>query len=407
MNHTNPVRLFNLVCIFFLLSCFEPAHAKSKRTESIPFRMVGSYVMVDVSINNSPPLSFIIDTGIRTSIIADLGENDSIQFFSSDSISIQGLGGGDNLRALRFKNNKLEIGKLDFHNTDIIVLIDKTFNLSNITGEKINGILGSDILEDYIVEINYQTNRINFFEHSKFQLPKKYTAIPTLLINHKLYVNADIVNADDSVKKVVMLLDTGAEVGAWLQNISNKGVRIPDKNVFGYIGEGLNGEIFGHYAYAKSLCLGPYCIKKPIITFPDSIYISQSILNSSRDGTLGNQILKRFDLIVDFKTPALYLRPNQMLQNSFSYNIAGIELLQDYPRFYETRVSKVWKDSPADKKGVKIDDLILEVDKQPVFTLKLSEIRNIFETPRRLPLHLVIQRENEVIDVFLDMRSAL
>ena len=98
----------------------------------------------------------------------------------------------ENYNLMNKENNKLEIGKLDFHNTDIIVLIDKTFNLSNITGEKINGILGSDILEDYIVEINYQTNRINFFEHSKFESPlinAIFQKVEKLIISGFLFVS--------------------------------------------------------------------------------------------------------------------------------------------------------------------------------------------------------------------------
>ena len=49
----------------------------------------------------------------------------------------------------------------------------------------------------------------------------------------------------------------------------------------------------------------------------------------------------------------------------------------------------------------------MEVDKQTVFSLKMGEIRKLFEAPRKRPLHLVIQRDADVMDFYLDMRSPI
>ena len=222
-----------------------------------------------------------------------------------------------------------------------------------------------------------------------------------------MFINANVTSKNTTSENLVMLLDTGAEIGAWLQTIRDDAFALPEKRIHGYIGEGLNGEIHGYYAIVDTLTIGPYHLRRPIITFPDSMYIADFIVRSSRDGTLGNQVMKRFDSFIDFKTPALYLKPNRMFAEKFSFNIAGIEMVQNYPFVFEILVNKVWKNSTADLKGIKKGDLILEVDKQPVFSLKMGEIRKIFETPRKRPLHLVIQRDADVMDFYLDMRSPI
>ena len=50
-------------------------------------------------------------------------------------------------------------------------------------------------------------------------------------------------------------------------------------------------------------------------------------------------------------------------------------MTQNFPYIFDITVHKVWKNSTADLKGIKPGDLILEVDKQPVFTMKMVEIR--------------------------------
>ena len=96
-----------------------------------------------------------------------------------------------------------------------------------------------------------------------------------------------------------------------------------------------------------------------------------------------------------------------MFKNKFRYNVAGIEVLREMPHFFITRVHKIWENSPADIKGVREGDLILEVNGMKTFQMNVSEIRDVFETSRRFPLHIVIQRDSEVIDLDLNMNSKI
>ncbi|MHB9056685.1 MAG: aspartyl protease family protein [Paludibacteraceae bacterium] len=393
--------------LFLLFLVIPPTFSKSKRVASIPFRMAGSYILIETSINGSTTLNFVLDTGLKGTMITGIHSEDSVSLPQGKIVSIRGLGLNDSIQAYQSRNNLLKIGNLKFPDKDILVLTNNLIDFSSITGEKINGILGAEVLKDYIIEINYTRQRINFYLHDSFTVPGKYARIPAIVVGGKMYINANVTSSNVTKENLAMLIDTGAEIGAWFQTVRDDAFIMPDKKIHGYIGEGLNGEIHGYYAVVDSLWIGPYCLKNPIVTFPDSVYIVDFIMRSSRDGTLGNQIMKRFDSFIDFKTPALYLKPNRMFADRFSFNIAGIEMIQNYPFFFEIRVNKVWKNSTADLKGIKPEDLILEVDRQPAFTMKLTEIRKIFETSRKRPLHVVIQRGDDVMDFFLDMKSPI
>ncbi len=394
------------IAILFCLTT-SPAFSRQKKVASIPFKLVGSSIVIETSINGSTPLQFILDTGVKNNMITEVHSEDSVELPRGKVVAIRGLGLNDSIRAYESTNNLLKIGNLRLQNQNMLVLMDNIISFSSITGEKINGILGSELLKDYVVEINYSRQRITFYTHDSFIVPNSYKRIPAIVAGSKMFINANVINNGMTNENLAMLIDTGAEIGAWFQTIRSDAFELPEKKIHGYIGEGLNGEIHGYYAVIDSLNIGPFYLKKPIVTFPDSMYIADIIIRSSRDGTLGNQVMKRFDSIFDFKTPALYLKPNRMFSEKFSFNISGIEMTQNFPFIFDITVNKVWKNSTADLKGIKEGDLILEVDKQPVFSMKMTEIRRIFETPRKRPLHIVIQRDTDVMDFYLDMKSPI
>ena len=55
--------LFLVFFMILLAGC--PAANKPKRVESIPFELVGTYVIVHVRINDSSELNLVLDSGIR------------------------------------------------------------------------------------------------------------------------------------------------------------------------------------------------------------------------------------------------------------------------------------------------------------------------------------------------------
>ena len=83
-----------LFCLTFLFWYDAFGIIKPKRVESIPFEMVGSYVVITVRINDSSPLNLILDSGVRNTIITELQSGDRITLNYSDVKDLMGLGGG-------------------------------------------------------------------------------------------------------------------------------------------------------------------------------------------------------------------------------------------------------------------------------------------------------------------------
>ena len=88
-----------LVLLFFL--CFSVASVaqigfflqSDKKRDKIPFKLVNNLPIVQIEINGTP-LSFILDTGVKSTILFSLEEADSLQLRNTTPVMLQGLGAG-------------------------------------------------------------------------------------------------------------------------------------------------------------------------------------------------------------------------------------------------------------------------------------------------------------------------
>lgn len=402
------MRKFLFLILSISFSLVGGLNASSKPIVSIPFEKVGSYIVVQARINNSSKLKFILDTGVRRTIITELLEGDSIDLNTSETVNMQGLGEGNPLTALLSTDNTISLSKkFKLQNKPIYILQEKVFDLTRQTGTKINGLLGVDFFQNYIVQIDYIGCRLKFYEKDAFEVPKDYGVMPMLCEKQKMYIQLSVLETDTTRRSIKMLIDTGAELNAWFQTLSNQAISIPEKSIHGRIGYGLNGEVNGVFARVPQICIASSCVKDPIVVFPDSASISDIILKTDRDGTIGSQLLNRFNIIIDTFNKRFFFKPNANFNKPFTYNIAGIEVAQAIAFLPQIEVVNVWKDSPADRAGVKTGDVITEIDDVKVYGLTLPQVKGYFIQPSKRPLRLLIQRESETIALKIDMKAKI
>lgn len=396
---------FIAICCLFIQTA--TAGNRTTMITSIPFDLVGSYVVLTVRINTSTPLRFILDSGLSNTLITEMYPSDSLSLPFSDTLTIKGLGAGRKVEALVSQGNTLEVGRMRFVNQRVHLLMEDLFNLSALTGQPINGLLGSDFFQDHVVQIDYVKRRINFYESSSFEAPKGFVAVPLVIKQQKMYTQLLVKQAGDKPRKVMVLLDTGAELTAWLHLQGQGGLRLPEKTLEGYIGEGLNGPITGHFGRIPGLFVGGWKLDKPVVSFPDSSCIADMLKDESREGTLGSQALTRFHLIFDEPNELMYIKPNHLHKKPFGYNVSGMDIHKQRQAPFLPHIYHVRLGSPAYEAGVREGDFLLEADGMSGFSTDITLLRGILETPRRAPVSMTVLRENKTLDLSVTMKDEL
>ena len=152
-----------MVNSLFAQSTFE--FVSKKKTAKIPFKLVSNLIVIPVKVNGTE-LSFLLDTGVKETILFNVSKVDSIALNKGDVFSVKGAN-DIKVTALKSKNNTIEIESIKSGNHIIYVTFNQEFNLSSYLGEEIHGVLGYHFFKDFVVEFAYDHEFVKVYENKK------------------------------------------------------------------------------------------------------------------------------------------------------------------------------------------------------------------------------------------------
>lgn len=163
--------------------------------------------------------------------------------------------------------------------------------------------------------------------------------------------------------------------------------------------EGLGGKVDMAMTVIKEVKLGPYKFKNvPIYVFNDTFNITSYPFLG---GLIGNDLLRRFNVVLNYDRRDIYLVPNSHYNDAFDYSYTGIELYYIDGRII---IGDVAKDSPAEEAGLKEDDIVVAVNKN--FSQNLQQYKTAIQSTGDR-LQLIIQRDGELKQFTLKVKSIL
>jgi len=294
------------VFLFVGLFCFlSTSNAQTKfgitqnqKSTTIPFKLVNNLIIIPVEVNGIE-LSFLLDTGVSKPILFNLTDKDSIQIKNITPITIKGLGGNKPIDALRSIGNTFELKGLYNPSQELYVVLDEEINFSARIGFNIHGIIGYDLFKNFIVEVNYSKKRLKFYnpEKYKYRKCKKCEQIPLTLYRNKPYVVAAVSIENRAEVPAHLLVDSGSSDAVWLFKDEKKNILVPQKNYNDFLGKGLGGAIYGDRAKLTHLSIAGNKLLGAKVAFPDSVTTSLVRRNRKRNGSIGGEVLKRFNLV--------------------------------------------------------------------------------------------------------------
>ena len=338
-----------LWCGYFGFSQDKFVIQNKKGVDKVKFRLINNLIIIPVEVNGVT-LSFLLDTGVSKPIIFNfLNVSDTLKIKDTETIYLRGLGGGESVEALKSRNNIFKIGDAIKLSQDLYAVYNVNLNLAPKLGFPVHGIIGFDLFEDLIVEINYAMQTIVMTEPNRFEdKPCKSCQYFGLeFYNKKPYIRAE-VEMNQITIPVKLLIDSGSSDALWLFENDSLGLK-PSRGFFiDFLGHGLNGSIYGKRSKVDQFSLKSFRLKYVNVSYPNREYIHFAQKIENRNGSLGGNILKRFNVIFHYKKRLLTLKKNKLFNEKFSYNKSGIELSHAGTRL----VKEVDNSRPKDSKGL-------------------------------------------------------
>lgn len=409
----------------------------------IPFKIINNLIFVPIKVNGTE-LNFLLDTGVSETILFSLEEKKDFRFINVEKVILRGLGNQTAVEGLKSQNNVLECGGLKMSSHLLYIVLDPEFNLSSHIGIPVNGIIGNPFFRNNLVEINYRKKHIIVYrdiQKNQNKIQKKFSTIPITIEKSKPYLKSKItLNAQES--EVKLLIDIGNSDAVWLFEDSSKNIAIPQKNFDDFLGKGFSGDIEGKRGKIEKFNLAEFEFKNLIAAFPDSISIKNVTMVTDRMGSVGGEVMKRFNVVFDYKNQKLFLKKNGNFSSNFSYNKSGIEVqhnglqwvqetvpMETIPlasKFNESEVyttksdfkykfqlkpvyeiAHVRKNSSAAKAGLLKGDVIIKINHETIYKLTLEHINAIFRSETDKWINLEIEREDKILKFRFQLEDVL
>lgn len=359
-----------------------------------PFKQYsGGVMVVQARYGNIPDtLNFILDTGSGgISLDSMTCEEFHIPLVATDT-TITGIAG---IRKVSFAFNQklflpgLTVDHLNFHVNDYSVL-------SSVYGEKVDGIIGYSFLSRYIVGIDFDSSMISVYSPGNFDYP------PTGTVLHPVLTALPIqwLNIKDKAKTGFnFYMDTGAGLCFLMseQYARDSAILLSRRKPVVTQAEGMGGKLQMRLTLIKELKIGPYRFHQvPTYLYTDLYNVTSYPYTG---GLIGNDLLRRFNMVLNYPRREIHLLPNTHFYESFDYAYTGLGV---YYVDGKIIAEDVIKGSPADQAGIKVGDELISVGKN--ISNNIQAYKNILQTPNE-EIKLIVKRDSRLIELVIHTLS--
>jgi len=389
-----------LIPVIFTINCHAQELltpiSKAKYVTRFPFTQYsGGVMVVKACINNiKDSLNFVLDTGsggisldsataVRLNIaltpsdtvITGMGDSHKVSFAFNQTLHLPGL----------------TIERLNFHINDYEVL-------TSVYGEKIDGIIGYSFFRRYIVKINFDSSLIEVFSPGELEYPKYGSTL------HPVFTTLPILNLSIKDKRKIdfnFYFDTGAGLCFLMSDrfANDSGILMSKRKPLLTQAEGMGGKIQMRMTVIKMLQVGRYKFRNvPTYLYSDDYNVTSY---PNVGGLLGNDLLRRFNLIINYPKSEIHLQPNNHFTDQFDYSYTG---MATYFIDGNILVDNIIPGSPAEKSGILKDDIIVGVNNN--FSNNIMQYKDILQMERE-KIKIIIRRNGELKQLFIKPKSIL
>lgn len=369
---------------------------------TIPFELVNRHIVLKVQVDNSPPLSFLLDTGDQLAII-NLDRAKELGLKLDGEIHMGGAGAaistGSFVRGSRFTlpgfpgfsqplNAALPIGRM-----------------APRFGQDMDGIIGAEFIKQFVLELDYQARVIKLYDKDTFNYSGPGESIPvTFNSSGHPIIEAAVTPMGHMplIGKFVLDVGSGGALALYTPFVTDNGLlgsQLPTIKAIGVGGAG--GEVKARIGRVSELAIGRFHISQPLTLFSEDKV--GAFASSALVGNIGQQIARKFRLFFDYSHNRVIFEPNLSFPEKFDRAFSGLSIVAEGKDYRTFRIADVLENSPGTEAGLQKDDIIAAIDGKAAADLTLTKVLELFERP--VAYKLTVRRGDRTMQVTLVPRK--
>ncbi|MEP6466387.1 MAG: aspartyl protease family protein [Parafilimonas sp.] len=368
----------------------------SKLLTTIPFiQLTGGIIILHATFDDFvDSLNFVLDTGSGgISLDSTTTISYKLKTVPSDRI-VRGIAG---MKYVSFAYDHtihlqgLSVDKLDFH-------INNYEILTSAYGMHIDGIIGYSFFRRFLVYIDYDNQELKVYTPGTYKYPRggyllkpQFSTLPMQ--------TAEVKDNRDVTAK--FFLDTGAGLCFLMNNdfAHDSAVFKKKRKMYLTQAEGLGGKTNMNLSVVKQLKIGPYRFHNvPAYEFNDDYNVTNYPILG---GLIGNDILRRFNVVLNYPQQEIYIKPNKHYSDSFDYSYTGLGF---YLINGAITITDIIKNSPAERAGFKFDDIIIGVEDN--FSNNIQAYKILMQNAKAR-LRILVMRDGQPEVIYMKVKSIL
>jgi len=381
-----------------------PKTAASSSVVTIPFELVNRHVVLQVKVNNSRPLSFVLDTGDKFAII-DLERAKELGLNLQGELRAAGAGSERPTGAF-VKDSTFTIPGLAGFSQPVNIALPIR-NLASRMGQDFDGILGSEFIKEFVVELDYQARVIKLHDKDKFSYTGPGESIPIKLngAGHPI-IDGQVTPIGSEAVRGRFVLDIGSGAALILYSPFVTGHQLLSSNmktIKAIGGAGAGGETTGRIGRVTELKIGKFKISNPTTMFSEDK--EGALASSAVLGNIGARVMSKFRLLFDYGHDRIIFEPNNTFAEGFERAFGGLAIVADGKDYRTFRITDLLDNAPAAEAGLQKNDIITAIDGNPAAELTLSKLNEMLERPASYKL--TVRRGDQTLHVTLTPRKML
>ena len=266
----------------------------------ISFEFSRGRIMLPVRVGNSPPMSFMLDTGYTMAMISP-ERAEALQLKRVGEVTIAGVAGNE--KAAVFSGVSFDLAGATYSPRRVAVLPSE----SQSPSRRRDGILGHGLFKQFVVEIDHKAKQLRLHEPEHYEYSGPGEVIPLTFHTTTPVVEATITAPDGSTVKGRFEIDTGCSGALCLGHDfveENKLIGAEDATRNG-VRRGVGGDVKTRMGHVPRLQVGTFQIDKPSANF----FLEGSPVDAGFAGHIGMQVLREFKVIFDYSRRRMILEP--------------------------------------------------------------------------------------------------